>query len=322
MSILVIIPTLNEAAHIEGLLRQLEPFARRQDARIVVADGGSSDATVAIAQRGAAGSDRIAVIHNPGRTQAAAVNLAVRGMAGGAEWLIRIDAHSTYPDDYCDTLLVESVRTGADSVVVAMRAVGEGWLHAAIADAQNSRIGNGGAAHRRGGAGRWVDHGHHALMRIPAFREVAGYDEDFTHNEDAELDHRLRAAGFRIWMTAETVVDYIPRRSMGPLLRQYYRFGRGRAKTLAKHRMRPAPRQLAVSALAPALSLAVLTPLSVGFAVPGMVWLAGCIAGGTAIAVERRTPRGLLSGLIAGGMHLAWSAGFWRERIRPAGVTP
>ena len=33
-------------------------------------------------------------------------------------------------------------------------------------------------------------------MRIAAFSDVGGYDESFSHNEDAELDHRLNVAGF------------------------------------------------------------------------------------------------------------------------------
>ena len=43
----------------------------------------------------------------------------------------------------------------------------------------------------QGAEGHWADHGHHALMRISAFRAVGGYDESFSHNEDAELDYRL-----------------------------------------------------------------------------------------------------------------------------------
>ena len=52
-------------------------------------------------------------------------------------------------------------------------------------------------------------------MSIPAFRAVGGYDESFSHNEDAELDYRLNAAGYRIWMTDKTLMVYYPRASVG-----------------------------------------------------------------------------------------------------------
>jgi hypothetical protein len=76
---------------------------------------------------------------------------------------------------------------------------------------EHSILGNGGAAHRNETGGRWVEHGHHALMTINAFRAVGGYDETFTHNEDAELDARLKAERFHIYLTAETQVTYYPR---------------------------------------------------------------------------------------------------------------
>jgi hypothetical protein len=68
---------------------------------------------------------------------------------------------------------------------------------------------------------------------------VGGYDPDFAHNEDAELDHSLRAAGYDIWLTGRTAITYFPRRTLPALARQYFNFGRGRAANLIKHRTRP-----------------------------------------------------------------------------------
>jgi succinoglycan biosynthesis protein ExoA len=306
-AVLIVIPTLNEAAHIGAVIDGLLPFATRSGARIVVADGGSTDGTQDIV----AIRPSVTLLHNPARLQAAAVNLAVERFGGDADWLIRIDAHAEYPADFCDVLLDEAALTGADSVVVGMNAVGQGVWQAAIAAAQNSRFGNGGAAHRMAPVGRFVDHGHHALMRIATFRAVGGYDPAFSHNEDAELDRRLRAAGARIWLTAATRITYFPRRSLGALVRQYFRFGRGRAQNILKHRSRPGLRQMVVIALAPALALAVLTPLHGVFAIPLLIWALACMAAGMMIARVTGDLRGLLAGVAAGMMHAAWSAGFW-----------
>jgi GT2 family glycosyltransferase len=312
---LIVVPALNEAAHIGQVLSGMVPFANRTGSLIVVADGGSTDGTQEAVERLARDEPAIRLIDNPGRLQSAGINLAVRRFGDGAEWLIRIDAHSAYPADYCDRLVADSRRTGADSVVVSMRAVGASVLQRLIALAQNSRLGNGGAAHRNRASGAWVDHGHHALMRIAAFRGVGGYDESFSHNEDAELDHRLRANGHRIWLTAETGLDYFPRRTVGGLLLQYFRFGRGRARNAMKHRAGLRPRQALVAALAPMVLLAPLAPLATVFALPLMAWLLVCLAGGIAIAVQGREPKAVLSGFLAGSMHLAWSAGFWAQTV-------
>ena len=316
--VLVVIPTLNEAAHIDAVLDSILPFAARSGGLVVVADGGSQDGTQAIVRDRAQRDPRLVLLDNPRRLQAAAVNLAVERFGAGFDWLLRLDAHSAYPADFGDALLAEAAESGADSVVVSMLAEGRGRLQRLIADAQNSRIGNGGSAHRLAGRGAWVDHGHHALMRIAAFRAVGGYDERFSHNEDAELDHRLRQAGYRIRLTGRTGLRYFPRARLGPLLRQYFNFGRGRARNLAKHGSRPALRQRLVAMLAPALLLGLLVPLSGIFALPLLLWLAACLAGGVLIALTTRSLSGVVAGFIAGSMHLAWSAGYWRERLAPA----
>jgi glycosyltransferase involved in cell wall biosynthesis len=317
-SVLIVVPALNEAAHIRAVLERLIPFARQTGGCIVVADGGSTDGTQAIVQQIAQQEPALRLIDNPDRLQSAGINLAVRTFGDTAEWLLRIDAHSAYPPDYGDQLLAEARRTNADSVVVTMNAVGAGALQRLIALAQNSRLGNGGAAHRNSASGVWVDHGHHALIRLAAFRAVGGYDESFSHNEDAELDHRLQAAGYRIWLTAKTGLNYYPRHTLSGLLAQYFRFGRGRARNILKHRSRLAPRQAAVVALAPLVMLAPLAPLQPLFALPLMTWALACLAGGVAIAIAGRKPQAVLSGFLAGAMHLAWSAGFWVQTTAAA----
>jgi succinoglycan biosynthesis protein ExoA len=311
-NVLIVIPTLNEADHIGRLVDWLSGQLDRLQARLVVVDGGSSDQTCKIVQDRS--SDRVKLIQNPHRLQSAALNLAVAQCADErTTWLIRVDAHAHYPDDFCDILLDEAQRRGADSVVVSMEAVGSGFWQRAIALAQNSRFGNGGSAHRLSGAGKWVDHGHHALMRIDTFKDVGGYDPSFSHNEDAELDLRLAKAGHRIWLTGRTRLQYIPRSTPGSLARQYFRFGRGRARTILKHRQRPRLRQAVLIALGPMLALVVLAPLHPVFVVPFLMWILGCSAVGLLLGWSSRDFRGVLAGYLAGIMQAAWSLGFWRE---------
>ncbi|MEM8628237.1 MAG: glycosyltransferase [Pseudomonadota bacterium] len=138
--VLVVIPTLNEAQHIEGVLERLVPFLMRQRARgeaacVVVADGGSSDGTQEIVRRVAARHERVGIklMHNPERLQSAALNLASANYGADHDWLMRLDAHARYPETYSDILLEEAAESGAESVVVAMNAVGERLLQRLIA---------------------------------------------------------------------------------------------------------------------------------------------------------------------------------------------
>lgn len=312
MSILIVIPTLNEEAHISEVITGLVPFANSQSCRVVVADGGSVDGTIPIVRNLMSTYPWLHLIDNPDRFQSAAVNHSVDQYGDGCKWLIRLDAHAQYPQDFLRTLLDDAQATSADSVVVSMIAQGEGRIQSLIAIAQNSKFGNGGSAHRDRSEGRWVIHGHHALFRMQAFKEVGGYDPTFSHNEDAELDLRLSRRGFRIWLTAKTSLIYFPRQTFVGLIKQYMNFGGGRAATFAKHRLRPAPRQAVVIALLPALLCTVLAPVTWVALIPLLAWLAACGAAGVFISRSNGQVRAILAGPIAGVMQLAWSVGFWR----------
>lgn len=313
--LLVVIPTLNEAAYIEPLVTGLSHNCARLNARIVVADGGSSDGTIGIINRLVLTYPNVSLLHNPGRLQSAAINLAVSTYGDQADFLIRMDAHADYPDDYIPQLIAEQKTTNADSVCVPMETVGLRGFQRAVAAAQNSKLGNGGSAHRQiGFAGKWVDHGHHALMRIAAFRAVNGYDENFSHNEDAELDTRLRQAGYTIWLTGKTSHTYYPRTRPGPLFRQYFKYGQGRARTILKHKTMPRLRQIIPVGVAPAVLLFFI-PIHPIFMMPALIWMMICLIYGAGLGFRAKEPIIALSGPATMIMHLAWSLGFWRSII-------
>jgi succinoglycan biosynthesis protein ExoA len=325
---LIVVPTLNEARHIGPLLQDLLVEAEAMDARIVVADGGSTDGTPAIVTDIAATEQRVTLIHNPKRIQSAAMNLAVAEFGDDADYVIRIDAHGKYPADYCRKLLAEAERLGVDSIVVPMTTVGRSTFQRAVATAQNSLVGTGGSAHRTGKQAQQVDHGHHALMRIAAYRAVGGYDESFRFNEDAELDYRLGQAGYRVWLTDATSMTYFPRSTASGLFKQYFGYGGGRARNIVKHRMKPRIRQMVPLVILPAVLLAALSIVHWGFLVPLLAWGLACFALGAVAARQHVKDYGLrpaqvpLVGVAAMIMHFAWSSGFWLHLARTATARP
>lgn len=312
-SVLIAIPCLNEKDHIESVVRTVLEETRERAGEVVVCDGGSTDGTVDILNRLVASQSGLTVLHNPARLQSAAVNLAVRMRGDRHTYLVRVDAHGGYRRGFVTQLVDAAERTGAESVVVGMDTVGRpGSFQAAAAAAQNSVAGNGGSGHRSADSGgRWVDHGHHALFLVSAFREVGGYDETFSHNEDAELDIRLRAHGFRIWLADEPRFTYYPRATPSGLAKQYFRFGRGRARTILRHR-RVNPRQLVVAPVVPVLVGAGATRSKFA-TLPILAWALLCAAIGGAETVKARDLRRLRTTEALMVMHLSWSAGFWAQ---------
>lgn len=312
---LIVVPCLNEAAGIARVIERILADSALVDPLVLIADGGSTDGCREIVAEIAARDPRVRLLDNPDRLQSAGVNLAARVMGEDRPWLVRIDAHADYPPDYVSTLIEEARRTGAHSVVVAMDTRGETLFQRAAAAAQNSRLGTGGAAHRLGAQAGWVDHGHHALFKREAFQAVGGYDESFSHNEDAELDLRLSQEGARIWLTDRTRLVYHPRRTPGALWRQYVSYGKGRARTVLKHYTPLKLRQALPLAIAPAGLGALGAPLFWPLAIPALIWMAAALCYGLALAVRERDPAVALSGPAAMIMHLGWSLGFWRQVI-------
>lgn len=309
-SAVVVIPCLNEEDHIQGVLDHFAAEPEQTVRKIVVADGGSTDRTIKIVEACSRRDERIVLLDNVRRIQSSGINRAVEQYGDLAPFIIRVDAHADYPAGFCAALLAAQQVTAASSVVVSMTARGLTCFQKAAAAAQNSRLGNGGSAHRRSAEGRFVDHGHHALMSVDAFRSVGGYDETFSHNEDAELDFRLTSAGYRIYLCPGADIVYYPRTSLASLFRQYRNFGRGRAMTILKHRMKPKLRQAIPVMIGPAVALSALGFVAPVLAIPAALWAAACLLYGILLGVRGKDSCAGASGIAAMAMHLGFSIGF------------
>jgi succinoglycan biosynthesis protein ExoA len=309
-SVTIVVPALNEEAHIEACVESLVDQFYPGLIEIMVLDGGSTDATRAIVQRLARQHGIVRLIHNPGRLQSAACNLAARLAAPWSTVLVRADAHAVYQRHFVAACALSLQEKGATSVVVPMRTVGDKGLQRAVAAVQNSVLGNGGSAHRQAGRSGFVEHGHHAAFDLAFFRSVGGYDETFTHNEDAELDVRMAAAGGRIWMCGEATIDYIPRSRISALARQYFNHGKGRARTLLTHGLRPKPRQmLPLAMLFGCVGGLVAAPFWAPAALVPAGYAAACTAVGLVAALRARSLPFLAMGPVAMVMHLSWAVG-------------
>lgn len=320
--VLIVVPALNEAHGIEACLRSLlHGDPRLAEADLVVADGGSRDRTRAIVAALTARFPRLRLIRNPDRLQSAGINRAVREAAGPQHRiLVRADAHALYPPGYAMQVADRLARIDAASVVVPMDSRGSGCFQRAAAWIVDTPLGSGGSAHRGGRRSGEVDHGHHAGMKLDWFRRVGGYDPDFSHNEDAELDHRLRAQGGRIWLAADLRLDYQMRATPRALARQYWQYGLGRARTLRKHRIAPRLRQaapavnLVLLALGGLLALAGLITGSLALLAVGAAWpllyLGVLLSASLWMALRHASPCGLWAGVALAAMHLPWGAGF------------
>lgn len=321
-SILAVIPCLNEEDHIETCIRSLmsgDEILRALP--LVVVDGGSSDRTIAIVESLMEEFDNLRLLHNPKKLQSAALNLAVQDAATKrSEWLVRCDAHSIYPENFILSIVKKLNETNAQSVVIPMDAIGTTCFEKANAWIVDTPLGSGGSAHRGGTASGYVDHGHHAGFSIEDFKRVGGYDETFSHNEDAEFDFRLAQNGGRIYLDADTRIKYIPRGTVSGLAKQYYNYGKGRARNAQKNNTGLKVRQLlpVIVLLANlagfALSTVFLPALILPLGYAGILSLASAY-----VMLKHRSLCGVFSGVALGTMHMSWATGFLIQSLRSAG---
>lgn len=170
----IVVPVLNEAPHIEHALAALGPL-RARGAEVIVADGGSSDATAVLA---APWADR--VVTAP-RGRARQMN-AGAALASG-DVLLFLHADTLLPGN-ADALVLRSVAGGAAWGRFDVRIAGRPWMLRVVAACMNVRSRWSGIA--TGDQGIFV--------RRDVFEHIGGFP-DQPLMEDIELSRRLRALG-------------------------------------------------------------------------------------------------------------------------------
>jgi succinoglycan biosynthesis protein ExoA len=317
----VAIPCLDEAGFIERSVRdalaQTYPADRLE---VVISDGGSRDGTLELLSALAAADPRVRVIGNPGRIQARGLNEILRVARG--EVIVRFDAHSEYAPDYVAQCVAELKRTGADNVGGAARPRAATPFQHALCAALDSPLGVGGAGYRRADSEGYVDTVFCGAFPREVFERVGLYDPGAVVNEDAELNQRIAAAGGRIYLSRRIVAHYYPRSSLGALIKQYFRYGQGRARTVLKGRRLPRPRNMGpFLAVAAGVALVVAAPRSP--VTWGLAALYALLTGVEAARVARRRPeaRALAVWPLFPAMHAAHGCGMLvglaRYALRP-----
>lgn len=237
------IPCLNEEDFIEDVVeRVLGQNYPQGKLEVLVADGGSTDRTLAILAELERRDARVRCIPNPGRIQAAGMNEIIRQAKG--EVLIRLDAHADYADDYIRRCVEVLERTGADNVGGAARSLAKNWFQKALCAALDSPLGVGGSKYRDADNEGFVESVFNGAFRRRVFETAGMYDPGAITNEDAELNQRILEGGGRIYLSRDIVAYYYPRDSYRGLAKQYFKYGQGRARTLLKHGGLPSIRPL------------------------------------------------------------------------------
>jgi glycosyltransferase involved in cell wall biosynthesis len=307
-SISIIIPCRNEAGCIAEVLdsilaQDLTGFAWE----VLIADGMSDDGTREILDRFSQAEPRIRVIDNPRRTVPAGLNAAIREARG--EFILRMDAHTSYAPDYVQRCVETLLETGAANVGGPARTRPRGYWGRAIAAAYHSPLACGGARFHNPDYEGWADTVPYGCWRKSTLVELGLFDEALVRNQDDELNLRLCRAGGRIWQSPSIVSWYQPRDSMRRLFHQYFQYGFWKVAVIRKHRIPASWRHLVPASFVLAVVLLPLVSLKLWAAMLALYLLA-CIA--AALLASRRHGWHLLPALplVFFGYHFSYGSGF------------
>jgi rSAM/selenodomain-associated transferase 2 len=171
MRLSIIVPMLNEAGGIVAALQALQPL-RRRGHEVIVVDGGSSDASAALA---APWAD--SVLHSP-RGRAAQMNTGAAAAQGTV--LLFLHADTVLPAQ-ADALIGRAVQAGALWGRFDVHIIGRSALFPLIGGLMNLRSRLSGIAT-----------GDQAIfVRRSVFQQLGGY-APLPLMEDIEISHRLR----------------------------------------------------------------------------------------------------------------------------------
>lgn len=306
-SISVILPILNEEAHLKGAIDSILSQDYQGKTEVILAVGPSHDRTLEIAQQISQQDPRVVIVDNPTGRTAAGLNLALKKSQSPV--IVRVDGHAQIPSNYLSLVVEILNKTGAVNVGGVMAAVGTTAFENAVAGAMRSPLGVGASRFHTGGEAGVVDTVYLGAFRREALLAIGGFDERFTRAQDWELNFRLRENGGVVYFDPRLHVTYRPRSTVKALAKQYFEYGRWRRVVSRKHSGTINYRYLAPPFALVGFSVSLLA----GFIAPilftpAVIYALFVLLASIKIASNLREYFLLLA--VIPTMHFAWGAGF------------
>ncbi len=228
----VIMPVYNESKYIgkciDSLLQQDYPI---EDMEWVFIDGASKDNTKEIiGQYIEKYPDLIRVYDNYDMTVPYAMNIGIQNTTG--KYIVRLDAHAEYENDYISQCVHFLDTTDADNVGGTIETKAHTKMGSRIAKMLSSRFGVGNASFRVNGDEGYVDTVPFGAFRREVFENWGLYDERLTRNQDNEMNWRIRKNGGKIYMSHKIRCTYYCRDTIGGIAKQGFLNGKWNVITM------------------------------------------------------------------------------------------
>jgi len=323
----------NEERHIEAVLKSLLLQETASfDLEIIILDGESSDATREIVRRIASDDTRVTLVVNHQRKTPYAFNLGIQQAKG--EYVCIFGAHTIYPANYIAICLEELKIRGAVgcSGVVITRPDGDGIESRLVAWALSHPFGTSSRSMRTRGAG-FSDIVPYAIFLKSALVEVGGYETHLHRNQDLDLNQKLRARGYKLYVTDRTACEYFVSSSLSSLAKYTFKNGYWNIISLRMNPGSMAVRHFVPGAFVVALFLSLMASmLSLSAKGDAGLWLRsplflltavygiGSIAAACGVSLREKSTEPLLLPIVFLLLHISYGGGTLSALVTNANV--
>jgi glycosyltransferase involved in cell wall biosynthesis len=223
----VVVPCRNEEKHIgrclESILANDYPKERME---ILLMDGMSEDRTREIVAGYLERHPIIKLVENPEKHIPAAMNLGILEARG--ETIIKMDAHSTFQREHISLCVAYQEEYGAENVggFCKMTPGANTATARAIVLGLGSRFGSGNANVKVGvDKPTWSDTAAFGCFKKNLFERIGLFDENLLSSSDLDLNQRIQAAGGRILLVPDVVIQYAADGTLGAFRRHVFADG-------------------------------------------------------------------------------------------------
>lgn len=210
---------------LDSLKNQTYPHKKIE---VILVDSVSSDKTKKVMEQFKKNNNdfkRIIILENPKKILPCGWNVALKEVKGEA--VLRVDAHSTFPNNY----IAENVKEleNGENIVgghrISVSADNTKWQKTLLI-AEQSLFGSGIAKYRRTDNREYVNTLAHAMYRRGVFDKVGLYNEKLARTEDNEMHYRMHKAGFKFLLSPNIVSYHHARNTLKGMIKQKYGNGK------------------------------------------------------------------------------------------------
>lgn len=233
-NISVVIPIRNGQQHIglilDSITKQDYP---KEKTEVFFVDGNSDDNTGQLLREFINLSEsiqnsyyRVEVINNPLQYVPFGLNKAIE--QASFDTIIRMDAHSSYPENYLSEIVYWKNKLNAGNVGGITVAQGKSELGKAIAQVISSRFGMGNSEFRLSQSDlkpKKADTVPFGIFSKKILNEIGYFDTRYLRHQDYEMNYRIIQAGYNIFLIPTIKINYYVRDNYNSLFKQFYGYG-------------------------------------------------------------------------------------------------